>query len=165
MPDTSLSPNEKAVHALKSYGNAILRVSFVYLHNMADAEDILQDTLIRLMRSNPDFTDQDHEKAWLLRVAINLCKNRRKSAWSKRAEIPENYPGESLAAEECILLETVIKLPAPYRDVIHLFYYEGYSTAGIAGILQKNESTVRSLLHRARKMLKKELKEGYDFDG
>lgn len=164
MPDTSPCAKEKAIHAMKAYGNVILRMSYSYLHNLTDAEDILQDTLLSLMKANPAFSDPNHEKAWLLRVAINLCKNRLKSSWFKRVEILEDYPDDTMSANESILLDIVNKLPVKYREVIHLFYYEGYSTAEIAGLLQKNESTVRSLLHRAREKLKEDLKGEYDFD-
>jgi RNA polymerase sigma factor (sigma-70 family) len=169
MPDTSSDAKEKAIHALKDYGDAILRMSYSYLHNLADAEDILQDTLFSLMKVNPDFSDADHEKAWLLRVAINLCKNKLKSSWFKRVEIHEDYPDEkmadSMSTSESMLLDIVNGLQVKYREVIHLFYYEGYSTSEIAGLLHKNESTIRSLLHRAREKLKENLKGDYDFDG
>ena len=168
MPDTSPCTSEIAIRAMKDYGDAILRMSFSYLHNIADAEDILQDTLLSLMKTTPTFSDAEHEKAWLLRVAINLCKNRLKSSWFKRVEILDDYPDEkmtdSMSANESILLEIVKRLPVKYREVIHLFYYESYSTAEIAGLLHKNESTVRSLLHRAREKLKEDLKGDDDFD-
>jgi DNA-directed RNA polymerase specialized sigma24 family protein len=87
MPDTSPDSQDNAIHAMEVYGDAILRMSYSYLHNLADSEDILQDTLLSLMKANPTFLDAEHEKAWLLRVAINLCKNRLKSSWFKREEI------------------------------------------------------------------------------
>jgi RNA polymerase sigma factor (sigma-70 family) len=172
MPDTSTNAKENAIQAMKSYGNIILRMSFSYLHNLTDAEDILQDTLLSLMKANPAFSDPNHEKAWLLRVAINLCKNKLKSSWFKRVKILEDYPddimsdtmSDTMSENESILLDIVNKLPVKYREVIHLFYYEGYSTAEIAGLLQKNESTVRSLLRRAREKLKADLKGEYDFN-
>lgn len=168
MPDTSPDAKENAIHAMKAYGDAILRMSYSYLHNLADAEDILQDTLLSLMKANPVFSDADHEKAWLLRVAINLCKNRLKSSWFKRTEILEDYPdekmSESMSASESIVFDIVNRLAVKYREVIHLFYYEGFSTSEIAGLLRKNESTVRSLLHRAREKLKEDLKGDDDFD-
>ena len=164
MPDNLPGAKEKALHALKTHGNAILRMSYSYLHNLADAEDILQDTLLCLMKANPAFSDSNHEKAWLLRVTINLCKNRLKSSWFKRVEISEDYPDVTMSEDESLVLGIVKKLPVKYREVIYLFYYEGYSTVEIAGLLQKNESTVRSLLHRAREKLRENLKGEYDFD-
>lgn len=165
MPDASLCTDETVVHALKIHGNTILRLSYSYLHNISDAEDVLQDTLLSLMRHKPVFSSSEHEKAWLMRVAINLCKNKLKSSWFKILEIPENLQTESIIDEESEVLEAVHNLPVKYREVIHLFYYEGYSTSEISSLLQKKESTVRSLLHRARGMLKKALKGVYDFEG
>lgn len=164
MPDISLRTDEIVEHALKVYGNAILRLSYSYLHNLSDAEDALQDTLLRLMINKPVFSSPEHEKAWLMRVAINICKNKLKSSWFKTVKIPENLQSESIVNEESEVLEAVHNLPVKYREVIHLFYYEGYSTFEISSLLQKKESTIRSLLHRSREMLKKYLKGAYDFD-
>ncbi|MCG7316844.1 sigma factor [Brevibacillus laterosporus] len=74
---------ETVAHALKFYGNTIVRLSYSYLHNLSDAEDVLQDTLLSFMRNKPAFSCPEHEKAWLMRVAINLCKNKLKSSWFK----------------------------------------------------------------------------------
>src|SRR5665811_1719360 len=109
MPDISADPKEKAVHALNTYGNSILRLSYAYLHDLDGAEDILQDTLIRLMKTDPVFTSPDHEKAWLLRVAINLCKNRLKTFWTKYSELSEEYPDESMSSDNINLLDLVDK--------------------------------------------------------
>lgn len=156
--------DEAVEHALKVYGSTILRLSYSYLRSLSDAEDVLQDTLLSLMRNKPVFLSPEHEKAWLMRVAINLCKNKLKSSWFKTVEIPENLEAESIADEESEVLKAVHSLPVKYREVVHLFYYEGYSTFEISSLLQKKESTVRSLLHRSREMLKKALKGAYDFD-
>lgn len=156
--------NLLAERALDEYGNHILRLAYSYLHNMSDAEEVLQDTLIQLLKSAPYFASKSHEKAWLLRVASNLSKNR--IAYNKIRGADEL--NEALTADEgedlSFVWEAVKSLPAKYREVIHLFYYEGYSTAQIAGILKQNESTVRSSLHRGRAKLRTILKEAYDFD-
>jgi RNA polymerase sigma factor (sigma-70 family) len=162
--DVSLRTDETVVHALKTYGNTIIRLAYSYLHNLSDAEDILQDTLLSLIKNKPVFSSQEHEKAWLMRVAINLCKNKLKSSWFHTVEIPENLESEGITEEESEVLHAVCKLPLKYREVVHLFYYEGYSTLEISSLLQKKEATIRSLLHRSRKMLKKALKGAYDFD-
>jgi RNA polymerase sigma-70 factor (ECF subfamily) len=161
--DVSLRTDETVVHALKVYGNMILRLSYSYLHNLCDAEDVLQDALLSLMKNKPVFSSTEHEKAWLMRVAINLCKNKLKSSWFKTVGIPETIQIEDITSEESEVLEAVHKLSVKYREVIHLFYYEGYSTYEIASLLEKKESTVRSLLYRAREMLKKTLKGVYGF--
>lgn len=104
-------------------------------------------------------------KAWLLRVAINLSKNKLNSAWFKRTDtLEESYPCADLDSNLAFVWDAVRALPSKYREPIHLFYHEGYSTAEIARILGQKESTVRSLLHRGRSMLKETLKEAYDFD-
>lgn len=131
---------------------------------MADSEDVLQDTMLSLIKNKPVFSNSDHEKAWLMRVAINLCKNKLKSSWFRTVALPEDLPGEGITEEESEVLNAVNKLPIKYREVVHLFYYEGYSTLEISALLQKKDSTVRSLLHRSREFLKKTLKGAYDFE-
>lgn len=156
--------NQKAQALLTSYGNPILRLAYSYLHNMEDAEEILQDTLLQYLKAAPVFENEAHEKAWLFRVAGNLSKNR--ISYNKVRSTDELK--ETLAAEEredlSFVWEAVKDLPVPYREVIHLFYYEGCSTGQIAAILQQKESTVRSRLMRGREKLKLILKEGYDFE-
>lgn len=153
----------RAEKALDQYGNAILRLAYSYLHNMSDAEDILQDTLLKYMQSAPVFENAQHEKAWLLCVASNLSKN--KLSYNKIRETDELL--ETLTAEEredlSFVWNAVKKLPEKYREAIHLYYEEGYSTREISCILNRRESTVRSDLKRGRERLKEVLKEEYDF--
>lgn len=155
--------NEQAGRLMTVYGNNVLRLAYSYLHNMSDAEDVLQDTLIQFIRTQPQFETAAHEKAWLLRVAINLSKNKiNHNNIRKTDELRE-----TLAARETedlsFVWDAVKQLPAKYSEVVHLFYHEDYSTAQIASLLSKKEATVRSLLQRARIRLKDVLKEVYDF--
>ncbi len=155
--------NAQAERMLADYGNAVLRTAYSYLHNMADAEEILQDTLVQFLKTAPVLEGKEHEKAWLLRVACNLSKNRLKyNSIRKTDELMEE-----LVAEErddlSFVWEAVKSLPNQYRAVIHLFYHENYQTAQIAKILNMKESTVRSKLARGREKLKNVLKEAYDF--
>ena len=154
----------RASEILDKYGNSVLRVAYTYLHNMSDAEDILQDTLIQFLKSAPAFENEGHEKAWLLTVASNLSKN--KLSYLKIRQADEL--SEELVSEEKedlkYVWEAVKKLPVKNREVIHLFYQEGYSTKEIADILKRREATVRSDLKRGREKLKKILKEAYDFE-
>ena len=149
---------------LDTYGNTILRLAYSYLHNMSDAEDILQDTLIKYIQSAPVFLTEGHKKAWLLHVAANLSKN--KINYNKIRETDELE--ETLVAEEredlSFVWEAVKALPEKYREVIHLYYQEGYPTKEISKILSRNESSVRSDLKRGREALKQVLKEAYDFE-
>lgn len=149
---------------LDKYGNMILRVAYSYLQNMSDAEDILQDTLIKYMKAAPEFENENHEKAWLITVASNLSKN--KIRYNKIREADELDEGLVAKKDEDLsfVWEAVKGLPVTQREVVHLFYYEGYPTKDIAQMLKRNESTVRSDLLRARKQLKKILKEEYDFE-
>ena len=156
--------NRQAARLLDQYGNHILRLAYTYLHNMSDAEDVLQDTLLQFLKKAPSFDSPEHEKAWLLRVAANLSKNRIAYNAVRRTDELD----ETLAAEEredlSFVWEAVKALPAHYRAAIHLFYYEGYSTRQIGEILGKKETTVRSDLHRGREKLKELLKGAYDFE-
>ena len=163
-PETKEDANETASRLLDQYGNRILRLAYSYLHNQSDAEDILQETLIKYLQSAPTFAGPTHEKAWLLKVAANLSKNR--IDYNRLRETDELE--ETLVAKErqdlTFVWEAVKQLPANYRAAIHLFYYEGCSTAEIAQILDRKESSVRSDLRRGREQLKHILKEAYDFE-
>ena len=156
--------NNRAETLLKDYGDRILRLAYSYLHNMSDAEDVLQDTLFQLLKTDPQFETADHEKAWIMRVAINISKNKiTYNKTRKTDELDERF----MASEKqdlAFVWDAVKDLPPNYREVIHLFYHEGYSTAQIAEILSKKDTTIRSLLNRGRDKLKAVLKEVYDFD-
>lgn len=151
--------NQQTEALLDRHGESILRLAYSYLHNQSDAEDILQDTLIQYLRTAPVLESPAHEKAWLLRVAGNLSKNLLRAQGYRQADQLK----ETLVAQEredlSYVWEAVKALPVPYRETIHLFYYEGYSTAQIARILDQKESTVRSRLKRGREKLKPLLEE------
>ena len=155
---------DRAEQVFDRYGNAILRLAYSYLHNMSDAEDILQEVLIQYMKAAPAFNGEEHEKAWLLHVSANLCKNRIK--YNKYRETDELM--EELVAEKkedlSFVWEAVRSLPEKYREVIHLFYQETLTTKEIAEVLGRKEATIRSDLLRGREKLKKILKEAYDFE-
>ena len=163
MNDNSLRTDEIIEHDLDYYGDMLLRLAYSYMKNMHDAEDILQDVFIQLMKNIGIFESREHKKSWLICVTRNLCRNKLKSSWFRKrdelVELPyyDNYKNDDV-------LDAVMKLPVKYREVIHLFYYEDYTTAKIAEIIDKKESTVRSLLHRGRSILKDVLKEEYDFE-
>lgn len=156
--------NGRAEMILTRFGDSILRYAYTYLHDMSDAEEVLQDTLVQFLKTAPEFESENHEKAWLLRVAANLSKNRIR--YNKLRETDEL--NDELVAEEredlSFVWEAVKSLPVKYREVIHLFYHEGYQTAQIAKVLGRNESTVRSDLRRGREKLKEVLKGEYDFE-
>ena len=119
---------------------------------------MVQETLIKWITSRPDFASDEHEKAWLLRVVMNLSRNLVGSMAKKSAvELLDIYPAEN--KEEESVMQEVLDLPENLRAVIYLYYYEGYNTTEIAEILQENASTVRTWLSRGRERLRKVLKE------
>lgn len=145
------------------YSDAILRLSYTYLKNTEDAQDICQTVFVKLLTDPVEFDSPDHEKAYILRMAANACKDLLKSPWRKRKcsldccmEIPA--PEEPDGS----VLEAVNQLPASYRSVIYLFYYEGYKAEEIGGILGIPKATVHTRLARGREKLKPFLEEyGY----
>jgi RNA polymerase sigma-70 factor (ECF subfamily) len=131
---------------------------------MEDAEDILQETMIKVLEMNPEFENLAHEKAYLFTVAGNLSKNRMKYNKLRRTDELDEVLTEEERADLSFVWHAVKDLPKNYREVIHLYYQEGYQTAEIATILDRREATVRSDLRRGREKLKNVLKEEYDFE-
>jgi RNA polymerase sigma-70 factor (ECF subfamily) len=163
MIDVAENPSESVEKALNLFGNDMLRLAYSYLKNRDDAEDMVQEALIRLMQKQPVFEDEKKEKSWLLMVTANLCKDLlRSSEKKKNIALPERFDiaQEEQSADDNAeaVLTAVLGLPEKYRSVIHLYYFEEYSTKEIAEIVGKNESTVRSLLKRGREKLKKQWK-------
>lgn len=144
------------IDILNRQGNKVLRAAYSYLKDMSEAEDVYQEVFLKLLEDTIVFESEEHEKAWLIRVAINLCKNRFKSFWRKRTtELDNNIlfaPEEDIAGGIDVF-NAVMALKPKYRTVIHLFYYEDYSTSEISILTGWSESTVRTSLHRARKIL------------
>ncbi len=149
---------------VEDYSTSILRMAYTYLHNIQDSEEVVQDTLVKLIEKAPVFENKNHEKAYILKVASNLSKNR--ITYNKLRDTDELKEEFTKTGVEDLsfVWDAVRSLPEKYRAVIHLFYHENYSTAEIADILEKKESTVRSYLKRARERLKIILKEEYDFE-
>lgn len=157
--------NEEAGRLMTAYGNSILRLAYSYLHNMSDAEEVLQDTLIQFLKTQPQFETADHEKAWFLRVSINISKNKITYNKIRKTDELSETLAEKGTEDLSFVWDAVKQLPSMYSEVVHLYYHEGYSTAQIATLLSKKEATVRSLLQRARIKLKNILQEVYDFEG
>ena len=161
---------KEAEEILSTIGNSILRLALSYLHNIEDAEDILQETMIKFVTVRPVFESEAHRKAWLMRVASNLAKNRIDyNRVRDTLELNEEIAGEvqedlDKGDEYKAIWDAVRSLPVHQREAIHLFYQEGYSTAEIAQITGRREATVRSDLKRARDRLREMLKEANDFE-
>ena len=163
-PVETVSISQQAAQILDTYGDTILRYAYSYLHNQSDTEEVLQDTLIQFLKTRPVFESDEHEKAWLLRVAGNLCKNRLKyNSLRQTDELREELIAEQ-REDLSFIWDAVQALPVQYREVIHLFYREGYSTREISQILGRKEATIRADLSRGRGKLKELLKEAYDFE-
>ena len=140
---------------LDKYSDMVLRIAYTYLKNRADAEDIVQDVFLRIIDKKPSFNDESHEKSWL-----NMFWNKNKCSIDDVQEfaVSDKYNTDTS------VFQAVMALGEKYRVVVYMYYYEGYSTPEIADVIGKNETTIRSLLHRARNKLKDMLKEDYDFE-
>jgi RNA polymerase sigma factor (sigma-70 family) len=145
--------------AIDEYSDTIFRICLIHLKNKADAEDVFQEVFMKYALSDKVYENSEHEKAWIIRVALNACKDLIKSFFrSKTVSIDELVSVPCDEKEDFSgVLDAVLKLPEKYRDVIYLHYYEGYSAYEIGKILNKKENTVYSLLSRGREMLKKHL--------
>lgn len=141
------------------HAHTVYRVCFLFLKNAADAQDAVQNTFLRLMEYGGTFESEEHEKAWLIVTASNLCKDGLRHWWRRTVGIDEAARLPCAAPETDRTLGTVLSLPQKYKAAVYLRYYEGYSCAEIARLLGKKEATVRSLLFRARGLLKLQLKE------
>lgn len=145
--------NKTIQDIVNDYSDMLLRIAFQNIKSLSDSEDIVQESYIKLINSNIDFNNEEHLKAWLIRVTINKCKDHFKSSWFRKTVlISENM--DFLAPEEKGIMNEIFSLDKKYRNVIYLYYYEGYSIKEIANILNKNANTISSLLQRARKNLK-----------
>lgn len=153
---------EEVSQAIDRYADTVRRICGVHLKNHGDTEDIFQTVFLKYAMSTQAFESSEHEKAWIIRVTVNACKDLLRSFFRSRtvsldevleqpAPIPEDHRE---------VLEAVLSLPAKYKDVVYLHYYEGYTAPQIGQILGKKANTVYTLLTRARQMLKEKLGEG-----
>ncbi|MGN0666825.1 MAG: sigma-70 family RNA polymerase sigma factor [Huintestinicola sp.] len=149
---------------LDTYSVMIIRLCYTYVKSMDDAEDMAQETFAELVKRKPVFENENHEKAWLLRTAINKCKNYLKSGWVRRTvPLDDDLSAEDDGINACIdgtaqaVMDAVMKLPEKYRTVIHLFYYSGMSINDIARVRRVSPATVGTQLARGRALLKKSL--------
>lgn len=146
---------------IRKYSDMVYRLAFARMGTKYDADEIFQEVFLRYLKKCPEFHDEEHEKAWFLRVTVNCCNKMHKSAWRRRTvELEENLPWET--PEDSGLYDALRQLPPKYREVIHLFYYEDMTTEQIAQALHRRSGTVRSQLTRARDMLRELLREEND---
>ena len=151
--------------AIEQYSDMVLRLCTVYLRNSADAEDIFQTVFLKYALSGRVFESPEHEKAWLIRVTVNACKDLLKSFFHSRVLSMEELTGyvPAVSPEQYAVMEAVWALPRQYRDVIYLHYYEGYTAPEIAGILKRNPNTVYTHLNKGKQLLREAL--GGDLNG
>lgn len=152
--------------AMRTYGNDVLRLAYVYVGSEASAQDIFQEVFLKVYKHQESFLEKSSMKTWIYKITINTCKDYLKSAWVRRAQ---NQLSESTATEESLedaaarndearrVTQKVLALPAAYKDVILLYYYKQLDTREIAQVLQIAQGTVRSRLHRGRLLLQKAL--------
>lgn len=155
----------------------LFKIAYIRLQSVEDAEDVVQEVLYQYWKRTEEFQDKEHEKAWLIKVTLNACRKLWRSSWNRLRSTQEDtniYCERDIGMEgleekilsvekNSILLTAVKALPAKYREVIHLFYYEELSVKEIGQITGRKESTITSQLTRGRELLKKVLKEEYDF--
>lgn len=149
---------ERAEYLVEQYADLLLRIGFTWLGDLDDAKDICQTVLIKLLEDPRAFPDRGQERAWVVRLAVNACKNWRKSAWfRRRAPLEEGLHLAVETPEPGGLLEQVMALPPPYRQVIFLRYYEGYEVREIAALLGRPPPLVSTHLKRGKEKLRKML--------
>ena len=139
------------------YKTMIYNISYTYVHNVYDADDIVQDVFMKYLNSRQEFENEENEKYWLIRVTINTCKSLVTNGWKKKVELSndkiDRYQKDSVKNTNNKLLEIVCSLPQKYKEVITLFYFEDISIKDISTILNVSLSSVKKRLERARKII------------
>ncbi len=150
---------EEATRAVETYGDMIRRICALHLKNRQDTEDVFQTVFLKYILYSGAFENEQHEKAWFVRVTVNACRDLLRSLLRKRTvplELAKDFcsPDDRESRE---VLMAVLHLPAKYKDAIYLHYYEGYSAGEIASILDKKENTIYTWLARGRELLRQQL--------
>ena len=150
---------QETSRAIELYSDMIRRICLLHLKNHADTEDVFQEVFLKYVLRGAVFESVEHERAWLIRVTVNACRDLLKSLVRRKTISLEVLSEEaaSISSEQHATLEAVLALPEKYKDVIYLHYYEGYNAREIGRILKKKENTVYSLLSRGRELLRQEL--------
>lgn len=146
---------------VRRYADMVYRLAVLNTKNEYEAEDAFQEVFIRLYKNMHKIKNEEHLKAWLIRVTINQCRSMSASAWNRHTvplEMTENIAGETEQEDYSQVYEEVRKLPAKYREVIYLYYYEEMQIKEIASILNRREATIKTQLARGRKLLNERLK-------
>lgn len=158
MKQQSLRTDDCTEKVIRYYSDMVYRLAFARTGTKHDADDVFQEVFLRYVKKHPVFVEEEHRKAWLIRVTINCSNNFWSSLWNKKTqELNDEILFET--KENINLYSELQQLPSQYREVIHLFYYENMSLEEISIALNRKNSTVRTQLTRARAMLKKFMKE------
>lgn len=157
---------QSAQELFETYRDSLYIIAFNVCKNTEDAKDVVQDTFMQYYTGKKEFEDEQHIRAWLIRVAVNKAKNLNRTFWRKNKVSLEEYMDtlEFTTPESGELFETVMRLPEKYRIVVHLFYYEDYTVREIANILKLSEGNVKVRLSRARFLLREKLQEEWEND-
>lgn len=146
---------------VSKYADMVYRVALSYAKSVYDAEDVVQNTFIKLLVNAPEFQEDEHIRRWLIKVAVNECKNLWNTYWRRNVDSLD-----TMITEPCFetehhheVYEAVMALPPKYRLVVYLYYYEGYSTKEVGELIGMKAATVRTNLARARKLLRLELED------
>lgn len=146
---------------IEEYADMVYRIALTRTQCIENAEDVFQEVFMRFSEKNPKFENKEHEKAWFIRVTINLTKNVSTSAWNKKVvRLDESIVFAT--EEENEVYGVVCQLPQNYRTVIYLLYYEGYKVHEISKLMTKPEGTIKTWLFRAREMLKEKIEGGFE---
>ncbi|GAA0404948.1 sigma-70 family RNA polymerase sigma factor [Paenibacillus motobuensis] len=146
---------------IEEYGDSLLRMCLLYLKDLSLAEDAVQDTFVKVYQRYSQFQGKSSEKTWIMRIAINVCKNIQRSSWWRRIDYSftlEQIPAKTHDRQDDALLSQIMKLSPKYKEVILLYYYQDMKIREIAEALQVPESTISVRLKRAREKLKFNLK-------
>ena len=157
MSTSLLRNNDLTETVFKRNYTTVYKIAYLRTGNTHDAEDIMQEVFLRYVKHKPSFENEEHEKAWFIRTAINRTNSFFTSAWKRRMVITDDT---QIDYDECFdnsILEAVMSLPKDMSTAVHLYYYEDMSIKEISEAMRKSESAVKSLLFRARKLLKIEL--------
>lgn len=150
---------------VEKYADSIFAVAYNRCKSRADADDVVQNVLLRYYGAQDKLQSEEHIRNWLLRVAVNESKRLCMTPWRRReAPLEEHAELAAPAAEDTGLREAVMALPAHYRTVVHLYYFEDYPIREISKMLRLPSSTVQTRLQRARAQLKKTLREAWEDD-
>lgn len=152
---------EEIKNMIEKYSGLVYKVAITRSGNIENAEDVFQEVFIKYSQKMPKFENEEHEKAWFIRVTINLTKNLHNQAWNRKT-IPLEETIQFEEKEEENIFQIVSTLPQNYRTVVYLFYYEGYKIKEISKILKTREGTIKTWLSRARESLKEKIEGGFE---